>query len=63
MVAVTLCGNTTYIILTRQEILGEGLDIIMRNNLLSVGNWYFKQENGTATMGMHLCDYVLLHLS
>ena len=45
-----------------QKIL-EGLDIIMRNNVFSFGNRFFKQANGTAMGTPCACSYATIYYS
>ena len=39
----------------------EGLDIIMRNNVFSFGNRFFKQANGTAMGTPGACSYATIY--
>jgi hypothetical protein len=41
----------------------EGLDIIMRNNVFSFGNRFFKQANGTAMGTPCACSYATIYYS
>jgi hypothetical protein len=46
----------------RARIL-DGLDIIMRNNILSLGDNYFIQKNGTAMGTSTTCAYATIYYS